>query len=184
MDDVRKTTGTSDFTVHTKSTSIWTPLSMTSAHHPCVHTEWPLAQIRRLRALCRNRAEADEVVEKFINSLVRANGPEIESVLRERKHPQRPNSVMTRVVIPYHPVWGRAGFWKDLHDIKLKHVDNPWHSIGLCWKLGAKHCYLRYRKFNQEKSILADQFDEANGGWSGGWRKPMHASVSSSLTRA
>merc|ERR1711998_436562 len=76
--------------------------------------------------------------------------------LAEHDHRLRPKLDVVEVVLPYHPVWSRAGIKSILHE----HVNDPyWNdlldqawegkqrfsSISVSWKLGFSHLFRRVR---------------------------------------
>lgn len=92
-----------------------------SCHHPSTHCSWPLAYIASLAARSSTMIAFQNAKSQFLNKLVRSGFPfELVDaistytnftkvgIITPRPRELQPTTV-TRIVVPYHPVWQKFG---------------------------------------------------------------------------
>ena len=135
-----------------KPTSLWTPLSHSSAHNPSVHRAWPAAYINRLRSHSTNPTDAYDFSEKFLHQLrVACPGhPGIHRPKDTRKTVKQPTPT-NYLVLPYRTTWSGSGI-----DTVLKKFDSILAKKGLpivrcSWSLGGQHLSKLAKSTNKSK---------------------------------
>ena len=147
--------GRVSFSIHTKPTSQWTPLSSWSGHPRSVHLGWPKAMVQRHKTLSLHKHDALKSTNVFRQQLQEAEPRH--PALAELTSPalkrwgfgdvQAPQSQATDqdlwLVLPFHPAWAAAGLAKILRWV------NTWLNgrgcpstrcrLRISWALGGPH---------------------------------------------
>ena len=157
-------TGLLDFCSYTKPSSQGMPLATNSGHPNHVHRNWPLAQLHRLERNCSNKRDAVHFKTSFCNLLRATTGVQLSpdhhtSVVGRSLHSGGP-----RLILPFKPVWGKAGVPRILFDIWEK-WKNRFHQEGVslhasqvAWKLGHPHLAKLLKRCNAEWHDNRDLF--------------------------
>jgi hypothetical protein len=125
-------TGNVDTKVKFKATSLAAPLTRQSAHHPRVHG-WALAELQRFASLSSSQEAYDEARAVLIQRMKPYDADIVSSLRRcnaffnhqfpcasrgdVRKSNKSGNFHVVRLVLPYHPIFARAGFLKLLNTV-------------------------------------------------------------------
>ncbi len=125
-----KASGILDHAPYIKPTAVHVPLSSTSAHPRCIHENWPLGEVRRLRRLSlRDASFAYYRKKKLARWAYFFMDPEVlqkcatwQAPLIQQKSAKTCLGDVFRCVVRYHP--GLAGLSR-----RLNNVCNSWQSI-------------------------------------------------------
>ena len=147
-----------DFSLFSKRSSLWQPLSALSCHHPSVHDAWPLADLARRVLRCSSQEDRREAEKALISAFRHRFGYFPVSGIRKNtsRISAQPNRLFPRLIVPYNFVWGRAGVVSALHDVAqwqgLQHV-------RLSWSLNYPYLLVRLKKSNGSMSESSDCYD-------------------------
>jgi len=151
-----RSTGYLDYSLHTKSTSQWVPLSPSSAHAATVHINWPAGQVKRIRNRCKGKAASKKEVAKFKASYKKVTGLDL-PIVKARKKPGILNQKPSRIVLPWRPEWMKASIPRILHEIngewerELVEAGVPSGSekVQVSWALGGQHLVQKLAAMNK-----------------------------------
>ena len=143
-------TGYLDHEVFVKPTSVWQPLRRSSFHPASVHDAWPAMMVQRYMRLCTDQHWAKTLIREFVRKMEAYGNPmnHIKIVKPcSQFEPPSPGSEFQRsrqcrLILPYHPVWRKAGILGIITSLYSK-----WCSVmsedvplpGIAWSLGNKH---------------------------------------------
>ena len=138
---------------YTKPTSLWTPLSYTSTHHPAVHLMWPPSVLRRLRDHCTDDASYDEAKRAFMQRL-RVFAPGHPGLLATTARPRRrqPSSSTCFCVLPFHPIWHHSGIHSACESMDAMLAAHSSYQVRISWSLAGSHLMRLVQAYNIEKS--------------------------------
>ena len=136
-------TGFLDFRVHQKSSSLYTPLSTTSAHPAHVHIAWPRSMARRFKELCTNRKIAHFLLRDFDRQCVSFNGISLQELDCKPIAPRNNSCVVSHVVLPYFGEWEFARFRR-----ALRQCGELSSQVRIAFKLGGRHLTHRVQAVN------------------------------------
>ena len=164
-------TGRMDTEPYRKPSSIWTPLSSGSLHHPTLHNEWPKSMIRRYHAHSTSARAAQAFVSRWIHDFQQQqplhsffNVPESErdrSSLRLQDVSSRLSSAGVSevwLVVPYCPEWGSAGLPKAIRDaecVTLSQLRELPFRVRIAWGLGGQHLINRLAESSGMSRFMA-----------------------------
>ena len=131
--------GLLDYKVHIKSTSIWTPLSVRSAHHPNIHLSWPRSQLARLGRRCSSKRDAILAKQDFCDRMLETSGRHIDSSFSSHAHSSQPDT-FSRIVLPFSTVLLQARIPSVLASVAAGWaIPSPWSNMSVAWRLGGRH---------------------------------------------
>ena len=124
------------YSVHVNQTAQGRVLSHTSAHPFHVHRAWPQAQIERFRSLsCSNSSfcQASQQLEAKLSreSPGHPSFPFSLSLRSAEPAQPQPRGGTAWLVLPYHPIWGRAGIGRVLRRLCV----HDSRRLRVAWKL-------------------------------------------------
>ena len=123
------------FSLFTKPSSIWQPLSIESCHPISIHTHWPICQCIRIAERFSDPKEALLAVDKFKKAYEEACGV---SVCNKRSlvDPKQPTSWL---VLPYDLSLGRAGVQRAVDSVRVPSHIGSFQRVKVSWTLANKH---------------------------------------------
>ena len=150
-------TGILDTRVHSKPTSLWIPLGISSFHPASIHTSWPTSQLLRYKRICSSHSQYVENARKLSDQIFRCNGIHMfQNRATMRNHSANPKQPSSRIVLPHTVPWAHAKM-----GTILKHMREKWapclgsslfqsaEHVGLAWRLGGVHVQNELRSMNQ-----------------------------------
>ena len=128
-----------EFEHFVKPSSVWSPLSPSSAHPRSVHLAWPRSNLLRIKKHCRNEAAADLHVRAFTTRMRADLGVEPNSQNCGFRPKQPPCS---HLAFPYHPIWDvvrlAPAIRRASEAFRGRSTILP---VQVCWELGAPHLF-------------------------------------------
>ena len=137
--------GTVRFSLFTKPSSIWRPLSPDSNHPKSIHDHWPLAQCNRIMGKFSCPTEGRRAVEAFKSLYFSHFGVPIKE---QRCKPDLPDRPSSWIVLPYNLCLVLGGITRAVMSLVFPDgfcVDRA----RLSWRLGGKHLVQMLRRHNQ-----------------------------------
>ena len=128
------------YSLFTKPTSVWKPLSVLSSHPASVHCSWPLSQVRRINQRFSSTKDAEIAVTSFKRDWSRASSIRFDAISdpgqgRSARPPE--NLLSAWLVFPFRQAWANAKLHKALLNAC---IDMPpllrRFQPRLCWRLG------------------------------------------------
>ena len=158
-----RSTGSLDYQVVVKATSLGIVLSDSSAHHRSVHSTWPCSVFNRIALRSSSRHFRVVSHRQFVGKFHRVCPahvvlPELkpqldfQQSLKSRSR-EKPPGCRSWICIPYHRAWqtasigGRVSLVQDL----WQHFLNDFielYSVGVSWSLGGRHLYRVFKGIN------------------------------------
>ena len=152
--------GKLDFHVFRKPSAIGAPLSSSSAHHPSVHSAWPVSMVMRTKLLCDTKKHRAEQTQKLMSfwqghGIVNLNFETVPKPSSSSSH-----SLQCRLVLPWLPCWAGAKLGGLLRSksAALKAIFEEEVKLSVAWKLGDSHLYLRLRALHDalDDNLITD----------------------------
>lgn len=158
-----QSTETLDYTLYTKESSQWIPLSLSSNHPWFVHSHWPYAMIRRIFARCKSKTKQKLEVLLFRQRYWERKGLVLASCRtstragsRDQKHnPSRlvlpwgseVAKVMPKTMRRPNAIWGPV-LLHEGHQLPKDEI------ISISWSLGGRHLVQNLLSLNRRGKFL------------------------------
>ena len=124
------------FSLFTKPTNIWHPLSPESCHHSSIHLHWPVCQYKRIKARFSCQSEGVRAAGLFSRVYAEATG----GVKICDQQPEPSRSVPTSwFVIPFDFVLGGSRVQQALSNVIVPVCIGAFERVKVSWTLGNKH---------------------------------------------
>ena len=160
-------TGLLDYSLYTKPSSLWLPLSSKSGHAPSVHMAWPVGQLVRLKRRFYCPSEASKAINDFKHRYKVANGHDFfEFNSSSSSSPIRRNNQGSFVVLPCREEWNKAGIPR-----MLKKTFDEWEPLlrplggktsvapMLSWRNSAQNLIQTVHRYNKAMHKDADRYN-------------------------
>ncbi len=124
-----------------------------------IHANWPKGQVKRIRNLCTNRSEANQISDKFL-----ANLDAMFTEAPTSAHRARPFS---RFILPFHTAWARLPV-SAIIDAAAKESctsHRPETITGTVWKPMHRHLGQRVLTLNLGIHEDAEKSDDFSTIW-------------------
>ena len=122
------------FSLFTKPSSIWKPLSPESLHPLSIHRNWPLAQVKRIVDRYSNKQDGLRAANAFKELYKNSFG----IAIVEKHLPKLPKQITSWLVLPYNLVLVLGGLQKMVSSLRVP-GGFCFQKVGLSWSLGGKH---------------------------------------------
>ena len=137
-----------DFKIFEKSTSIWVPLSPTSAHAPSVHRMWPVMQARRHAVRASNTVDGRRQRARYVEKLAK-HGITVQKEKGKKVRMCEVSSVSVLsvsrmwLIFPFHPAWHNARLSRVIDSIPAPYDVARIGVLGISWRLAGQHLVQR-----------------------------------------
>ena len=132
---------------HTKPSSIFTPLSISSAHPFHVHMAWPFAMIHRYKSLNSNAKAAKASISQFSESIRATSGVDLSL------HPSPSAQYTSRandgfIILPYYREWEHAKFSRVFREAERLFGTSGLKTPRVSFRLSEGHLLHKLMSFN------------------------------------
>ena len=144
-----------EFRPYKKPTSVWTPLSHESRHHPSVHRSWPKAYIARLHRHSTARPSFEFARDNFVSQLKHrcVGHPGGEHVQHQRRFLRHVKKSVSYVVMPFQPLWNGVTAVLSTFDSTLRSMKLP--IVRVAWSLGGSHLGKMLKSFSKQSTLVS-----------------------------
>lgn len=147
------------YSLFTKPSSIWKPLSPLSCHPASVHFSWPAGQLKRIVNRCQSKQVGLQHVIKFKRDFEIATRLDLDHLSRSTSiSSSRIHGDVCWLVLPFNHCWASARFQRVLRDaMQTRSVILGSFFFKIAWRLGEPNLTLLFRRDTNDKASVFHQ---------------------------